>query len=60
MVLTYDPSMISAMLDDVRSDVGNLGCMTLSTLILGSSGSFHTRDHTEVESLEQIANTVDA
>jgi len=58
MGLTYGRSMISAMLDDVWSDVGNVGWRILSTLILRSSGSFHTWGDTHVESFQRIANAV--
>lgn len=58
MGLTYEGSTISAMLDDVWSDVGNVIGGGLSTLVLGNSGCFHTGGRPKVESFERVSEPV--
>jgi hypothetical protein len=57
--LTYELSGISAMLDDVWSDVGKPVCRGFSTSLLRNGNSFHTRRWSEVEGFQHSANTID-
>jgi hypothetical protein len=52
-------SGISAMLDDVRSDVGKAGWIRLSTSLLGNGNPFHTSYRLEVESFQHSADPID-
>ena len=60
MALTYEGSGISAMLDDVWSDVGKAHGWKLSTSLLLNCDPFHTRYWSEVESFQHPADSIDA
>lgn len=60
MALTYEGSGLSAMLDDVWSDVGKAHGWKLSTSLLLNRDPFHTWCWSEVESFQHSADSIDA
>lgn len=60
MGLTYDSSGISAMLDDVRRDVGKAVTIRFSTSVLRSCNPFHSGRRSEVEGFQHSTDPVDA